>query len=287
MERKRALLAGSWYPGSAKDCRNQIQSFLRDSPGPMAGDFVGGIVPHAGWFFSGSIACRVMASLRNPAVDTVIVFGLHMHPGSPACILASGSWETPLGDIDIDTLIAGDLYSQSGCQIRSPKTFPEENTIEVQLPMVRYFFPGASLVAVGVPPVASTAARIGKAVVEAGIRHGKTMRVIGSTDLTHYGDNFQFTPAGTGPGAHEWVVGTNDRHAVQAMLSMDGAAIIDQAATRHNLCCSGAVAAAVAAAGALGATRGTEFDYATSYDKSPGSSFVGYAGILFGKDEPA
>ena len=41
------------------------------------------------------------------------------------------------------------------------------------------------------------------------------------------------------------------------------------------------VAAAVAAAGALSATRGIEIDYATSYEKSPGPSFVGYAGILF------
>ena len=55
MERKRAVLAGSWYPGSSGECTEQIQEFLRKGPVPRQGDFPCGIVPHAGWFFSGSM----------------------------------------------------------------------------------------------------------------------------------------------------------------------------------------------------------------------------------------
>jgi AmmeMemoRadiSam system protein B len=51
--------------------------------------------------------------------------------------------------------------------------------------------------------------------------------------------------------------------------------------TRQNACCSGAAATAIAAAKQLGAQQGETIAYATSYDKSSGSSFVGYVGIVF------
>ena len=41
------------------------------------------------------------------------------------------------------------------------------------------------------------------------------------------------------------------------------------------------LATAIAAAKKLGANKGELMKYETSYDKSPGESFVGYAGILF------
>jgi hypothetical protein len=34
----------------------------------------------------------------------------------------------------------------------------------------------------------------------------------------------------------------------------------------------------------MGAGRARQVAYATSYDKSPGDSFVGYVGIVFGKE---
>ena len=50
----------------------------------------------------------------------------------------------------------------------------------------------------------------------------------------------------------------------------------------QNACCSGAVAAAVAAVRHMGAKVSKELAYSTSYEKSPGDSFVGYVGIVFG-----
>jgi len=44
---------------------------------------------------------------------------------------------------------------------------------------------------------------------------------------------------------------------------------------------AGAAAAAIAAGREMGATRGETVAYATSYEKSPGNSFVGYVGIVF------
>jgi len=120
-------------------------------------------------------------------------------------------------------------------------------------------------------------------VVDVARELGLTIKVIGSTDMTHYGSNYGFSPAGTGKIAHDWVRNTNDSRAVKAMVAMDADAILHQGLTNHNLCCPGAAAAAAATAIAMGACRGIELDYATSYEKSPGDSFVGYSGILFQK----
>lgn len=282
MERKRAAFAGSWYPEKANECENEIKGFLTEKKGPLKGNFKAGIVPHAGWYFSGSIACRVIASMQAEKVDVVVIFGMHMHKGSMPCVMTKGAWETPFGDLLIHNQLALKLAEKNHMKTETPSSFPRENTIELQLPFINYFFPGVSIVPVGVPP-SSLAAEIGKSAVEAAKELGLNIIVIGSTDLTHYGANFGFVPAGSGEKAHEWVRNENDKKAVNAILDMDESRIIAEGSKNHNLCCAGAVAAAVAGAKQMGAVRAVKLDYATSYEKNPGDSFVGYCGILFEK----
>jgi MEMO1 family protein len=73
----------------------------------------------------------------------------------------------------------------------------------------------------------------------------------------------------------------NDRRVIEAMLAMDPDRVISEALANNNACCSGAAATAIAAAKRIGAGKAETIAYATSYDKSPGDSFVGYAGIVF------
>ncbi|MEZ4576586.1 MAG: AmmeMemoRadiSam system protein B [Desulfobacterales bacterium] len=108
-----------------------------------------------------------------------------------------------------------------------------------------------------------------------------SLKIIGSTDLTHYGPNYGFAPSGSGKKAVEWVRDENDKNAIDRMLAMDPEKLIADSLASGNACCSGAAAAAITAAKALGAKRGRLAGYASSYDKHPGESFVGYAGIIF------
>ena len=64
---RRADFAGSWYPGSGSDCRQAIEELDQSAlPCPSSsGEKVGGIVPHAGWYYSGRIACSVIKCLQN------------------------------------------------------------------------------------------------------------------------------------------------------------------------------------------------------------------------------
>lgn len=283
MKARKALFAGTWYPGSAAGCEKEIISFLNEYDTKTVSDrtLTGGIVPHAGWYFSGSIACNVINCLKDEKpTDVFVIFGMHLHAGSPSFIMTEGACETPFGEIEIEKGIAGELTKKFTFQIETAENFTQDNTIELQLPFIKYFFEDAKIVPIGVPP-AKDALEIGEAVADISNKLGLRIKVIGSTDLTHYGANYGFIAKGTGPKAVDWVRNENDRRVIDAMLAMDSHAVISEALTNQNACCGGAAAAAIAAAKKLGAENAESIAYATSYDKSPGDSLVGYVGIVF------
>lgn len=287
MEKKRAVFAGTWYPGTSDECEAAILQYLGEGRGRLQGDFVGGIVPHAGWHFSGSIAARVIASLvpgeeRLDAIDTILLFGAHMHRQSEPFIMTHGMIETPFGDMEVDKALTEAIAAGVGIRKRSPEKFPDENTFELQYPFIRYFFPRAKIVVAGVAPNGLAAIIGNMAVVEAK-KLSRHIRIIGSTDMTHYGPDFGFSPAGTGQQAVDWVATENDRNAVRAMTEMDVERVLSQGLDHKNMCCPGAVAATLAACKKNGAVKAVELDYATSFERSRSDSFVGYSGLVYGR----
>lgn len=280
---RRADFAGSWYPGRASECREMIQEFLGDTdPCPGGAEqSVGGIVPHAGWVFSGRIACRVIACLsRTAQADTCLIFGRHMYPENPNIMMKEGLWDTPLGELEIDEPLAGALAAEFAFELETPSRYEPDNTIEVQLPFVKHFFPQTRIVPLGLPPRAESLV-IARRAVDLARSLDRQIVVLGSTDMTHYGYNYGFMPRGSGPEAVTWVREINDKRAVDLMATMEAEALIREALENRNACCAGAAASAMEAARALGAARGILSAYATSYDVRPDSSFVGYAGVVF------
>ena len=283
MPPRKAMFAGSWYPSDANQCQQQIQEYLCEKTIVLDTDppFWGGVVPHAGWYFSGAIACQVIQLLsKGTPPDVVLVFGMHLRPGDTNRIMTEGSWQTPLGDIPIETNLSEALTKQFSFKIETATDFMPDNTIELQLPFIKYFFKDIRIVPIGVPPNRASI-DIGTAAASIAAEQGISIKVLGSTDLTHYGPDYGFMPRGKGGKAVQWVRDENDRKVIEAMIAMDPERVLQEAASRYNACCSGAVATTIAAAKHLGAVRGHAVSYATSYDKSPGNSLVGYAGIVF------
>jgi AmmeMemoRadiSam system protein B len=281
MKARKAMFAGSWYPGSASECERQIKEFIKDAK-PFSGmKPVGGIVPHAGWYYSGSIACNVIKILSEAgAPDVMLIFGMHLHPGSPRYLMKEGSWETPFGEIEIEEGITARLAEKYSFEIESAQRFTPENTIELQLPFIKYFFKDVKIVTMGVPPVEESLS-VGIDAVKIAKGLGLKVMVLGSTDLTHYGVNYGFVAHGTGASAVKWVKNENDKRVIDAMLAMDPGKVIKEALSNDNACCAGAAATAISAAKELGASCAELVTYTTSYDISPADSFVGYAGIVF------
>lgn len=279
---RRPAFAGSWYPAKASDCEKEIKGFLKEGQSftPPDRKLVAGIVPHAGWYYSGSIACNVIHCLKeDPPPDAIVLFGMHLHPDSACYMMAEGAWETPFGEIRVEEQLAAELTRKISFKIETPQNFNQDNTIELQLPFIKYFFEDAKILAMGVPPTKSSL-DIGRAVAAISRQMGLAIKVIGSTDLTHYGSNYGFVSKGSGKQAVDWVRNQNDRRVIDAMLGLDSEKVIAEARASQNACCAGAAATAIETAKQLGADHADELVYATSYDKSPGDSFVGYVGIL-------
>jgi AmmeMemoRadiSam system protein B len=277
MRTRERMLPIGWYPASASACKAEIDKFIAGTAALPSGTTVfGGIVPHAGWQFSGKAAARVFylaAKAVQPQV--VCIFGGHLGGNSPPLLVADDAWETPLGDLPLAT----EFYAPLANRLTLREEYPGDNTIEVQIPFVKYFFPQARLLALR-SPASATAIELGRAVAAVGKELKVSLLAFGSTDLTHYGPNYGFAPQGYGPEAVKWVRKVNDKKFIDAALKLDGPGMLKIAAEDEDACSPGGAAAAVAAAKADGAHKAALVDYYTSYDIMPNDSFVGYAAIV-------
>jgi AmmeMemoRadiSam system protein B len=279
---KRADFAGTWYPGDRRECERTIRDFMKNSHVPK-GEYlgVGGIVPHAGWQFSGQTAFSVFHAIekkRSPRL--FFILGRHLHESGPDSIFCDEGFETPLGTLEAHMPACERLCEAFRFRKENAHTYTRDNTVELQLPFIRFLFPDAAVVTIGVAP-SPRAPAIGARCAELAVELGLSACFIGSTDLTHYGPNYGFMPKGVGPGSDKWVKEENDRAFVEALLAGDPERVLKEAERSKNACCPGGAAAAVSAAVRSGGKKGFLVGYTTSYDIHPDNSFVGYAGVVY------
>ena len=111
--------------------------------------------------------------------------------------------------------------------------------------------------------------------------------IVGTTDLTHYGPSYRFTPHGVGAKGNGWAKNENDRRFIDLVCALKSREVVPEATEHRNACSSGATAATLAAVSALGATRGVLLDHTSSAEvqarratANPTDS-VGYAAVVF------
>jgi len=277
--RKRCLPPG-WYPDTAEQTRREIGEMQESAPA-QARQACAGILPHAGWQFSGRLALEVLSSLTR-GIDTIVIIGGHMGSADRIVSAFDDSFDTPLGELKADLQLLGAL--RGGLDIR--EDLERDNTVEVQLPFVRSLAPTVMVLGMRAPPT-PLAAALGKAIADAAAGLGRRIAVAGSTDLTHYGGSYGFSPAGSGAEALRWVREVNDRRIVESMLELDVEAALERARRERSACSIGGAAAAMRFAHESGCREGHLVGYMTSYDVLPGSSFVGYAGIIYARPDSA
>jgi AmmeMemoRadiSam system protein B len=210
-----------------------------------------------------------------------VVIGGHLPGGYPPLFAEEEGVETPLGVLPIDGEFRDLLRKALGGR---PDSF-RDNTVEVQLPMVKFFFPGAKLLALRLPAeVASFDA--GREIAKIGASLGRKLAVLGSTDLTHYGYNYDFCPRGQGKGALEWVRTVNDRAFIAGVIAGDPREVLSRAEGDRSACSAGAVLGCLGYAETLAAGKAELLAYGTSADAADPDgevpdSFVGYAALAW------
>jgi len=291
MQCRKPIVAGQFYPARKDQCIDQIKQCIseRTIKVPLPDSIAAGIVPHAGWTFSGSLAGLVFSAIKkqNKAVDTFVIFGAaHSYFGQEPAVYDRGCWLTPLGEVLVDEQLA-DLVMNTGIGVNEPAFHRAEHSIEVQVPFIQYLFPDAKILPILAPPAPDS--------VELGFSVGRIIGslsqqkivCIGSTDLTHYGPRYGFTPMGVGPDAIEWASRVNDKQFIDLAVQLEPQRMLSSSAESGNACGPGAAAAAVAAAKKLGRQKGVLLAYTNSNEvmiRKMGASStesVGYAAIVF------
>jgi AmmeMemoRadiSam system protein B len=291
-------VAGMFYPAESSACRQATAQLfdiarqmmarapaqLGKSPG------MGAIVPHAGWICSGAIAAESILALaqRRPRVDVVVVFGaIHTPiPVDRAVFDSHARWAMPSGEATVTEDLQRELSGASTQFIIDDRFHQREHAVEVELPLIQSAWPGARILPVEVPAEMS-AVEIGKAVARVVAGSGLSAVYLASSDLTHYGPNYRFSPAGIGQQAMAWAL-DNDRRILRVVTDMTPEKIVPEVRLSHNACGAGAIAAMMSACLDQGARKAIILRHANSYQtlaavapQSPDNA-VGYAAVWVG-----
>jgi AmmeMemoRadiSam system protein B len=289
---REAIVAGQFYPGNKDECKTELEFFTENLPikAQLPEKIVGGIVPHAGWVFSGDVAGMVFKAIEkiNKIVDTFVIFGAtHSGIGSTAAVYDKGSWRTPLGEIQIDEEFAAEIMKKCKSAKANPGLHKFEHSIEVQVPFIQFLFKNAKIVPIMTSPAEyaiTLGMEVGQCIKNAG---DKKIVCIGSTDLTHYGPRYGFNPKGNGPKGIDWAKNVNDMFFIDQAIAMEAERVLIESMDKQNACGPGAAAATISAAKALGKTKGVLLAHIHSnevMEKRFGQTSeesVGYAGIVY------
>jgi len=144
---RQPAVAGQFYEGTAAALERAVKACAGGfSPPEDLGMVVGGVVPHAGWMFSGPTAAKVFKTLALAARPEVFVLmgAVHQWGVGAAAVYDEGAWATPLGEIAVDSELAEAILSAAGKLAGASRSAHEgEHSIEVQLPFIQVLSPGA------------------------------------------------------------------------------------------------------------------------------------------------
>jgi len=273
-------LPNGWYPRE----KTKVLSFLKDyeKNDSKTGELKSraAIAPHAGWYYSGSLAALAVSSLKKDA-QTIVILGGHLSGGSPPLFALEDAVKTPFGSMPIDAEFRSILFKE----LNGEEDRYRDNTIEVLLPMVHHFFPGSKLIWLRLPSNIDSF-EYGKIISKTAAELNLKINVLASTDLTHYGANYGFSPAGAGKEALRWMSEVNDAAIIKAVESGNAADVFRCAKEDQSSCSAGAVLGAMGFAKAENLGSARLLKYSTSADiENSGEipdSFVGYAAFYYG-----
>lgn len=269
--------AGAWYPAGAAELEQLLEELLETSeartgsalpPGAVAA-----VAPHAGLAYSGSIAAAAWRCLAAARPSRIVMLGFLHSGGPPDPVMPRlAAYETPLGRVPVDP---------GGFDFPAlPPSQACDHSLEIQLPFAQRLLPGVPMAPLYVGSaserVRSAAAR---RIVEA-LRPGDVL--LASTDLTHYGRRFGFTPfpldAETASNLHAL-----DREVIAAASSLDpGFFLSELRRTGSTTCGVAPVSLLLEILALLGGEEifQAELDYMTTGDLNGDYSLsVGYAAL--------
>ncbi len=275
MQIRTPAVAGMFYQNEKKNLEKQIDDCFSHLLGPERNfkkdnkKIFGIICPHAGFMYSGPIACHSFFSISNESPELFIIVGPnHWGIGRSVATMKNCQWETPLGRVEVDSDSAEEI-----CQISKKIesdffSHTREHSLEVQIPFLQKLFRNFKILPISlINQNKDTAIDVGLSIAK--IASKKNSMIIGSSDFTHYEPN--------------QIAYEQDSALIKPILEMNIEEFYEVLEKRKVTACGyGAIASTIIACKELGAKKGELLKYATSGDVTGDeSSVVGYGSIVF------
>ena len=278
---RRPAAAGAFYAASSDKLKKQIIECFTHPLGPgklpklkCKSNIISIICPHAGYVYSGPAAAHSYLALGEQATpDTVVIIGPnHTGWGTPVSVMTNGLWETPFGNVSIDTELADRIVDLFDLARSDENAFVREHSLEVQLPFLQYIYSEFKFVPIcmGYQDL-DTSLELGQTLFEAS--KGKDIIVIASSDLTHQESRES--------------ANKKDKYVLDAIRDMDEKNL-QELIKRNNIttCGYGPISATLVYSKLRKATKAEVLSYYTSGDIiGDNRSVVGYASAKISKEK--
>lgn len=285
MEARKPVVAGRFYEGDKEKLRAEIKSCFLSELGPKSlpsnsrhRKIFGGVAPHAGYMFSGAGAAHTYKEIAESEDQTTfIIIGPNHNARGGEVTTMREDWETPLGRIETDQKIISKLLSTCRYIEEDETSYRYEHSVEVQLPYLQFVY-GKKFKFV--PLLVNT--NNTKILEEVGERISALNKicVIASSDFTHYGPNYEYTPFMNNikENLHKL-----DKEIIKSITELDMEKFTEKIKkTKATVCGWGAILTTMHAVKKMGSKKGELLKYYTSGDVTKDySNSVGYASIVF------
>lgn len=266
MNVRKPAVSGQFYPGNPSRLFEEIERLI--DPDIDKQKAIGVVSPHAGLMYSGRVAGKVFSSVDIP--ESVIILGPnHTGCGPQASIMESGSWQMPMGNVNIDQDLAQAIILNSDILQSDISAQMLEHSIEVQVPFLQYFHSDIKIVPIILGGHSlSMCKSLAHAIVQGINSSDKDILIVASTDLTHYKSQTE--------------ANQTDYKVIDKILNLDARGLFDMVIQEGiSMCGVIPVTTMILAAKEMKAQNATLVKYMTSGDISGDyNQVVGYAGII-------
>jgi len=263
-------VAGRFYPRDPDDLRTEAHGYLSQatSANQAPSKAIGCIAPHAGYIYSGHVAGAVFARVEIPQ-RCIVLCPNHTGMGRALAIMSEGAWETPLGDVPIDTQLATALKQRFLALQEDSAAHRAEHAVEVELPFLQLRQPELKFVPIALGTWQfEPLEQLGKALADVIGAQKDLVLIVASSDMNHY--------------ESDTITRVKDHRAIERILTLDPRGLYDVVTQQNiSMCGFGPAVAMLTAARQLGAKSAELVKYATSGDVSGDRDrVVGYAGVV-------
>lgn len=193
-----AHLAPGWYPTDPAALASMINALERKSaklvPHLDPNQIRALVVPHAGYAYSGVVAAATYKIVEGAQFSRVIILAPSHYKAFVGVALPTFSrYGMPQGNVIIDSAVVKELSKQKLFTF-DDDVLKKEHAVEVQLPFVQRYLQHVSVVPLIVGEL--TAEQVNAVAKALAPFIDKQTLIIVSTDFTHYGKQFGYTPFG-------------------------------------------------------------------------------------------